>query len=74
MRSQEKRVQAINFSEPDDDELLEIPESVETEEDEADAGGEGDSGNIRETPIEVTPLQCPNDCLVVYPVMPGKNF
>ena len=42
--------------------------------DDTDVKGGQDSHIIPDVPVELTPITCPNDCLVVYPVMPGKNY
>ena len=47
---------------------------MEIETDETDVKWSQDSHSIPDVPVELTPINCPNDCLVVYPVMPGKNF
>ncbi|XP_060588756.1 uncharacterized protein LOC132744154 [Ruditapes philippinarum] len=39
---------------------------------EIDTGGSGDSGQLPPSPFDIVPLNCPDDFLIMYPVMSGK--
>jgi hypothetical protein len=41
---------------------------------EIDTGGSGDSGQLPPSPFDIVPLNCPDDFLIMYPVMSGENF
>ncbi|XP_045169393.2 uncharacterized protein LOC123532100 [Mercenaria mercenaria] len=39
---------------------------------EEDAGGSGDSNSLPPSPFDIVPIKCPDDFLIMYPVMSGK--
>lgn len=53
------------------------PETVvsrQTPEDEQDIKFASDTGRIPQSPYNIVPIICPNDCILVYPVMTGNVF
>ena len=42
--------------------------------DEEDAGGEGDSGVVPPVPFDIVQIHCPRDCMIMYPVQPRKSY
>ncbi|XP_060588760.1 uncharacterized protein LOC132744161 [Ruditapes philippinarum] len=47
-------------------------QDAEGEVTEIDTGGSGDSGQLPPSPFDIVPLNCPDDFLIMYPVMSGK--
>ena len=39
---------------------------------ETDINVRGDSGEMPKSPFDIVPIKCPNDFLIMYPVMSGK--
>lgn len=49
-------------------------ETKEPESDHCDAGHSQDTGNLLLSKFDMVPINCPNDCLLVYPVMSGRSM
>ncbi|XP_053386817.1 uncharacterized protein LOC123543143 [Mercenaria mercenaria] len=69
----------------DDEDALKMEQRTNTsketvEEDASASAGRGSEplpqssdAQMPTTPFDVVPINCPNDCLIMYPVMPGKS-